>query len=54
LVQQVYGDLNDYTRGALGDVQYLPGCYLDLLRVAESARDAMKAENEKQILERDD
>ena len=54
MVQRIYEDLGDYERGALGDVQYLPGNYLDYLRIAEGAKAAMKAEQEKQLLERDD
>jgi hypothetical protein len=53
LVQEVYSDLEDYKRGALGDVLSLPAPYLDLLRVAEGARGAMQKECERQILEKD-
>ena len=46
---QVMADVEDYKRGALGDVRQLPCVYLDLLRAAVSELATWDFENERQM-----
>lgn len=48
-VQEVFTELRDYERGALGNVHDLEPQFLDLLRVAEIEREAWKAEQDRQM-----
>jgi hypothetical protein len=51
-VQEVLQDLEDYRRGALGNVLLLPAPWLALLRAADVEASAWKNEQEMQLLER--
>jgi len=51
-VQDVMQDLEDYRRGALGNVLLLPAPWLELLRAADREQSAWKAAQERDLLER--
>lgn len=48
-VQQVQRDLDDYDRGALGNVRELEAPYLEYLRAASKEREIWRSENERQM-----
>lgn len=50
-VQQILMDLEDYRRGALGNVMLLEAPYLELLRVADVEQSKWQQAQERQLLE---
>lgn len=52
-VQDLLGDLEDYRRGAMGNVMLLPAPWLQLLRAADAESTAWQNQQEQQLAERD-